>query len=227
MKTDLLDQIKIASPCHASWESMEGDERKRFCSECNKHVYNISSMSRREAEDLVGGDGVCVRFYRRADGRVLTEDCPLGLREKAARVRRRLSFAISSALSFAGAFAQTLHTSNAVQGRQAVAAEFTGVVGDPTGAVIPGANVTLSNERTQETLTATTDAAGRFRFKVPRGMYTLQAEMLGFVTFKKQAIGLTTAFRLDLRMDIGEITMGGPVGEAVVKPAELPRKLKD
>jgi hypothetical protein len=42
-------------------------------------------MSRDEASTLLAAAAngrVCVRFFRRADGRVLTQDCPVGLRAK-------------------------------------------------------------------------------------------------------------------------------------------------
>lgn len=75
------EDIRVASPCNADWEVMQGDERMRFCSQCRLHVYNLSAMSRPEAETLVRQkEGrLCVRFYRRSDGTMLTEDCPVGL----------------------------------------------------------------------------------------------------------------------------------------------------
>lgn len=84
-----LDVIDVASPCAVPWESMTGDERARFCGECRMHVYNLSDMTRGEAEALISArEGkLCVRFFRRADGTVLTQDCPVGLRA----VRRRLA----------------------------------------------------------------------------------------------------------------------------------------
>lgn len=59
---------------------MIGDERKRYCSECKLNVYNLSEMTRADAESfLINAEGrVCVKFYRRADGSVLTKDCPVG-----------------------------------------------------------------------------------------------------------------------------------------------------
>jgi hypothetical protein len=77
-----LEQIEVASPCSAAWSDMEGDDRVRFCRQCHQNVYNLSAMSRSEAETLVQGmEGVpCVRLYRRADGTVLTDDCPVGMR---------------------------------------------------------------------------------------------------------------------------------------------------
>lgn len=79
---DLLSQLKIASPCTASWDEMQGDERVRFCQHCRLNVYNLSAMSRREAEALVKEkEGrLCVRFYKRRDGTVLTDNCPVGFR---------------------------------------------------------------------------------------------------------------------------------------------------
>lgn len=78
-----LDSIDVAAPCSAWWSEMEGDDRKRFCSDCKLHVYNLSDMSRKEAEALVRQNGdkrLCIRFYRRSDGTVLTDNCPVGLR---------------------------------------------------------------------------------------------------------------------------------------------------
>src|SRR5258706_15227264 len=78
----MLDQISIAAPCTADWDSMPGTDRVRYCAECNKNVYNLSEMTRREAEALVREkEGqLCARFYRRADGTILTSNCPAGLR---------------------------------------------------------------------------------------------------------------------------------------------------
>ena len=77
-----LEQIKIASPCFAKWSEMIGDDRVRFCLECHKNVYNLTAMSRSEAEALVLDveSVACVRLYRKADGTVITDDCPIGLR---------------------------------------------------------------------------------------------------------------------------------------------------
>ena len=85
-----LEMIDVASPCDVPWDSMTGDERVRFCGECQLHVYHLSAMTREEAEALINEkEGrLCVQFYRRADGTVLTRDCPVGvetLRRRAVR----------------------------------------------------------------------------------------------------------------------------------------------
>ncbi len=96
----LLDDVKVASPCNASWDDMIGDERVRFCGSCQKDVYNLSAMPRDDAERLLAEreGSICVRLYRRADGTVLTSDCPVGVRRK--RVRRTVVAAgVASALA--------------------------------------------------------------------------------------------------------------------------------
>jgi hypothetical protein len=80
-----LDGIDVASPCHESWDEMSGDQRERHCDKCEQTVFDLTGMARVEAEDLVrrtqGGEKVCVRFRRRADGTVLTADCPTQVRK--------------------------------------------------------------------------------------------------------------------------------------------------
>ena len=92
-----LSNIKIASPCPANWDEMYGDGRKRFCGECKLNVYNLSGMTRDEAESLImKAEGrLCVRFYRRADGSVITQDCPVGW----AKVKQRTKLYATAAAS--------------------------------------------------------------------------------------------------------------------------------
>src|SRR5213595_238935 len=49
----VLDNIRVASPCKADWEQMTGDARVRACASCNKRVYNLSEMTREEAQALI------------------------------------------------------------------------------------------------------------------------------------------------------------------------------
>jgi hypothetical protein len=80
MVTDSKLHLRIASPCKAAWKNMDGDDRVRFCRECNRNVYNLTAMTEREARRVVTErEGrLCVRFHRRQDGTVLTSDCPVG-----------------------------------------------------------------------------------------------------------------------------------------------------
>src|SRR6266581_9290695 len=89
--TNNLNDVRVASPCPAEWDGMIGTDRVRFCGQCQLSVYNLSSMSRREADSLIARtEGrLCVRFYRRKDGSIITQDCPVGLRA----LKRKLSYA--------------------------------------------------------------------------------------------------------------------------------------
>ena len=100
--TSPLDEVRVASPCPADWGRMVGDERVRFCGSCELNVYNLSGMTRREAEALVTNtEGrLCVRFFRRADGTILTRNCPVGL----SAVKRRVARVAGSVLSAVVAF---------------------------------------------------------------------------------------------------------------------------
>jgi hypothetical protein len=86
----LLETVRIATPCHVSWDAMSGDERVRFCEHCKLHVYNLSALTRLEAEDFLRQhEGqTCLRLFRRSDGTVLTRDCQIYMQES--RVGRRV-----------------------------------------------------------------------------------------------------------------------------------------
>jgi hypothetical protein len=104
----VLSRVRVASPCAESWEAMPGGARVRSCERCQHKVYNLSEMTAAEAARLVQeAEGrLCVRFYRRADGTMLTRDCPVGLRAVRMRAARALSAAFASvALLFGVALA--------------------------------------------------------------------------------------------------------------------------
>lgn len=87
-------KVQIASPCSEKWESMQGDERVRFCAKCRLDVFNLREMTEADARALLfKGQRVCGRVYQRPDGTVLTKDCPTGL----AKVRRRALAAVTMA----------------------------------------------------------------------------------------------------------------------------------
>jgi len=64
-----------------------------------------------------------------------------------------------------------------------------GTVADPSGAVVPGATVTVINTGTAYTLTATTNSTGTYQFTPIRiGTYTVQVQATGFATNKRSDI---------------------------------------
>jgi len=96
-----LDDIQIAKPCDQSWDDMEGDDRSRHCRACKLDVLNIAGMGREEAADLIESrfeEGACVRLFRRPDGTILTQDCPVGV--DGARSRRNMIL-VNSVAAFA------------------------------------------------------------------------------------------------------------------------------
>jgi len=108
----MLDDVKIASPCSESWDAMKGDDKSRYCGKCAKNVYNLSAMTREEAELLMlDREGeLCVRLYRRKDGTVLTQDCPVGVQRKRLRLVGVLAIGGGLAATLAGFGAyRTLH----------------------------------------------------------------------------------------------------------------------
>jgi len=112
MSNSSLDRVKIAAPCSADWDQMFAfqDERVRFCSHCNRNVYNLSAMTQSETTTLVyRTEGrLCVRFYRRSDGTMLTENCPVGL----LALKRRAAWAVQLLLGMLVSLSAVLGLSN-------------------------------------------------------------------------------------------------------------------
>ncbi|MBY0524858.1 MAG: hypothetical protein K2R98_15745 [Gemmataceae bacterium] len=102
----LLDEVSVASPCSAVWEDMIGTDRVRYCQHCEKNVYNLSDMSRTEAAAFVQSrEGrTCIQFYRRADGTMLTDDCPVGLRALRRAARRSWALIAGGMTTVLGVF---------------------------------------------------------------------------------------------------------------------------
>src|SRR5579875_1542448 len=60
-------------------------------------------------------------------------------------------------------------------------AGITGTITDPTGSVVPGVKLTLTNEETQRKMEATSNNAGVYRFdSLAPGRYNVTAEHKGF-----------------------------------------------
>src|ERR1051325_4767611 len=62
-----LPNLRLGFACKQRWEDMVGDERVRACNGCDRPVFNLSAMTRDEAEAVLATRGLtpCVRFYRR------------------------------------------------------------------------------------------------------------------------------------------------------------------
>ncbi|CDM65033.1 TonB-dependent receptor [Pyrinomonas methylaliphatogenes] len=96
---------------------------------------------------------------------------------------------------------------------QIVTGTISGTVTDPSGGVIPGATVTLTNQRTRDVRTLSTNEAGRFSFAaVQPGTYSLKIERSGFQTLVRSDVVLSANENLAL----GELQLQpGQVSETV------------
>jgi len=133
-----LDHVRVAAPCSADWDSMFGDERVRFCGQCKLNVYNLSEMKRAEAELLVArAEGrLCVRYYQRRDGSIITQNCPVGLQAIKRRLTRVANAIGSTLLSFfagigAYAIAERLYLISVPQPPAIAGAMVTGKIASP------------------------------------------------------------------------------------------------
>jgi len=90
-----------------------------------------------------------------------------------------------------------------------VGGTVTGTVTDKTGAVVPGATVTLTDTATQEKRTATTNSAGLYTFvSMPPGTYDIVISKAGFKNFsiraQKVQVGLPTT--ANAALEVGAAT---------------------
>jgi hypothetical protein len=97
--------------------------------------------------------------------------------------------------------------------------DITGVVTDPTGAVVPNANATLKSVETGATQTTMTNAQGMYRFSLLNpGRYTVAISATGFRSNQKTAaVSVGQNATLDIRLELGttsetvEVSAGGTV----------------
>jgi hypothetical protein len=87
--------------------------------------------------------------------------------------------------------------------------EVTGRVTDPSGAVIPGVSITLTNVNTNAVRNAITAEAGAYTFpSVAPGLYRVKAELPGFKTAATEQfeVQVQQVVRLDLSLQLGQVS---------------------
>jgi hypothetical protein len=195
-----LDRLRIATPCPIGWEQMNGDNRVRFCGHCQLNVYNISELSRSEAEALIAStEGrLCAKLFRRADGTILTKECPVGLRAVRMRVSKKAAAVFAAMVSLVSVifgqqssdkFEKSACTPQARISRTNPESAFAGAVlsgtlVDPNGGIVGNASITVTNLDSNKTDTTTSNDQGRFEFKsIAAGSYSIKIQLLGFKSF--------------------------------------------
>jgi hypothetical protein len=234
-----LENIRVASPCQTDWDAMLGDERERFCRECNKSVYNLSALTRKQAATLISDKQgkLCAKFSLRPDGTLLTLE-PAATRAPRGRASRVAAAGLTAVFSLCtSVFAQSstqeadAPTARIVRqdikrekkpqtgGAQKKWATLRGTVYDQQEAVIPQAKVTLIDESTKRESVVETDGEGAFIFdNIEDGLYTLVAVSSGFESFRlsqfKLHAGEETRLNVILRVGtVGEIMIIDPPQE--------------
>jgi hypothetical protein len=100
---------------------------------------------------------------------------------------------------------------------QSITATLTGTVTDSSGAVVPNAEVIITNTETGVGTTVTTDNKGSYTAPLlPRGQYTIEVSASGFRKSVREGITLQVAqtARVDVELAVG------PVADAVVVTAD-------
>jgi carboxypeptidase family protein len=184
-----LGNLQIASPCPADWNKMVGDERVRHCSECNLNVYNLSTMTERQVQELIAssrGSRLCARLYRRADGTVLTQDCPWSFRVLTRKISRLAAAVLAAIMGVTVAMARnkprpaTCECSQSQQKDSGIKL----IVMDQQGAVIPKAGITVKGRSIKELIAGVTGPSGEWiQPKLTAGRYKVTVKAQGFSTF--------------------------------------------
>ena len=94
-----------------SWDRLQGNDRIRYCDQCNLNVYNLADMSPGEVDEIVRkSEGrLCGRLYVRDDQTATIRDCPKSV------FRKRLQAALAlSALVLLAGIAWGLGTSDPI-----------------------------------------------------------------------------------------------------------------
>src|SRR5258708_7400706 len=198
---------------------MPGSDRVRHCGECNKNVYNLSEMTRREAKTLLREKEVqlCARLYRRADGAILTSNCPAGLRAIGRGISRVAGAAGSAGVKFFSAAPQGPFFPIPSAQQQESSSSVVGIVQDISGAIIPNAVIELTRNASNERPHVDFDKEGKFLLKsLSRGTYTIRIRVPGFREYTKP---ITLASRQEFKLNVTmELALMGQVVEVSTVP---------
>jgi hypothetical protein len=241
-KKDALDSLQIPRPCPVGWDEMAGNDQVRYCSACRKSVYNLSKMTRGQAEALVAashGD-LCARFIRLADGTIQTEEphfhfglldrraspvaaaivtAVLGVGPAAALPNRAAS---PSGWSYSVAQDDGSQVQAAAEG--GANASLTGTIKGDDGTLVAGARVTLTSMDTGTSIVASAATGGLFRFSsVPEGSYRMEVKADGFERTSFNGVELVAGrtHQTDVMLKALKQTGFGMGGAMVMPPRPL------
>lgn len=72
----VLDQVSIQQQCPMSWDNMVGDDRVRFCGECQRQVWNFFEMTDLEIAEVMRAnpERLCAQITKTREGTLVTKD---------------------------------------------------------------------------------------------------------------------------------------------------------
>lgn len=200
---EFLDQLRISESCAESWDGMVGGDGCRFCSRCQREVFDFAQLTQRQIEArLEASRGrICARLTR-AGGklRTLPAFLPAPASRRPAGKRSPLAAALLGAWLGAGSPATAAHAVPAetlpLENPSAGAprpgkrdekksspqdAMLTGFIVYDRNKALPGTAVTLREVVTGRERVANSGPDGSFVFeRLPAGLYDLEASIEGF-----------------------------------------------
>src|SRR5229473_1695160 len=97
---------------------------------------------------------------------------------------------------------------------------ITGLVTDKSGAAVPDAQVTITNEATADKIVVSTSSAGNYSTpSLILGSYRVQVEKAGFKTFVRTGVPVSggATYRMDSSLDVGSATESVEVQASTVE----------
>jgi len=220
-KKSFLEKFEVKTPCSENWNEMRGSDEVRFCSHCSKSVNNLSAMTRKRALKIVkeSNDNICVRYLKNP-----VNDAPVFFGELYQISRRapRLAAGVMTAalslssMAYAQGGAQLIKRNDVSQTEvspenktESTAAMISGTLLDPSGAMIAGFQITLTDGRTGASQFTTTNDEGFYQFQsLEAGIYNLKSEgKWGFKEKEIREISLAELDnrKMDISLDVGEM----------------------
>ncbi len=82
---------------------------------------------------------------------------------------------------------------------------LTGVIIDPTGAVVPNASIEVKNQDTDAVFQVGSSATGNYSLPLPQGTYQMTVAITGFKKYVRQnlEIQVATTVRSDVKLEVG------------------------
>jgi len=157
-------KVLNSAPCSQPWDGMQGDERERHCTLCDKQVHNFAAMTTRQIEQLVRDrEGhLCARVTYRQDGSIRTIDG-----------HSQPSLAAGIALAASLAFGASAAAETQTVSPEGAKARLTGTILVPDGSRPQVGAVILLRSGEEVVALARTDAQGNFLISAMPGRYDI------------------------------------------------------